>query len=63
MTPATRLMVAELTKLAERGLSYSEAAWAIEADYRYVARFAKQYGIPFTLDRRGRKPHQQQVAA
>jgi hypothetical protein len=49
-------MVEELTKLAEQGLSYAEAAWAIEADYRYVARIAKQHSIPFKLDRRGRKP-------
>ena len=55
MSPSTRLMIAELTKLSEQGLSYAEAAWAIEADYRYVARFAKQYGIPFKLERRGPK--------
>lgn len=55
MTPATHLMIDRLTELAARGLSYAEAAWAIQADYRYVARFAKQYGIPFKLERRGPK--------
>jgi hypothetical protein len=62
MTPATRLMVAHLTELAARGLTYAEAAWEIDAPYRYVARIAKQYGIPFQLERRGPKP-EQQVAA
>jgi hypothetical protein len=57
MNPPTRLMFTTLTNLAERGLSYAEAAWAIDANYRYVARFAKQYGIPFQLERRGPKPH------
>jgi len=62
MSPSTRLMIAELTKLSEQGLSYAEAAWAIEADYRYVARFAKQYGIPFKMERRGPKPPHQDEA-
>ena len=57
MNPPTRLMFTTLTQLAARGLSYAEAAWEIDAPYRYVARFAKQYGIPFQLERRGRKPH------
>lgn len=65
MNPATRLMVEKLTVLAEQGKSYAEAAWEIEADYRYVARFAKQYGIPFQLERRGRKPspHAERLSA
>jgi len=57
MNPPTRLMFTTLTNLAERGLSYAEAAWEIDAPYRYVARFAKQHGIPFKLERRGPKPH------
>lgn len=62
MNPPTRLMFNTLSRLAETGKSYAEAAWEIEADYRYVARFAKQYGIPFQLERRGRKAQHQDAA-
>ena len=54
MTPAARLMVEELTKLAQRGLGYREAAWVLEARPRYVANLAKKHGIIFKLERRGR---------
>lgn len=64
MTPAARLMVARLTELAAQGKSYAEAAWEIDAPYRYVAHFAKKHDIAFKLERRGPKPREdRQVAA
>lgn len=56
MTPAVRLMIEELTRLAERGLSYAEAAWVLDVRPRYVANLAKKHGIAFRLERRGPKP-------
>lgn len=56
MTPAARLMVEELTRLAAKGLGYREAAWALKARPRYVANLAKKHGISFKLERRGPKP-------
>ena len=60
MNPPTRLMFTTLTELSERGLSYAEAAWEIDAPYCYVARFAKRYGIAFKLERRGPKPRDEE---
>ena len=61
MTPASRLMLEELNKLAKQGLGYREAAWVLDARPRYVANLAKKHGIAFKLERRGVKP--QQVAS
>lgn len=64
MTPAARLMVEELTRLAAKGLGYREAAWALKARPRYVANLAKKHGITFKLERRGSKPREdRQVSA
>ena len=41
MTPSTRLMVEELSKLAKQGLGYREAAWVLDTRPRYVANLAK----------------------
>ncbi len=57
MTPAARLMVEELAKLAKRGLTYKEAAWILNVRPRYVANLANKHGIAFRLERRGRKSH------
>lgn len=46
MNPATRVMIARLNELAAQGMTYAEAAAAIEAPYEYVARYANQYAIP-----------------
>ena len=56
MTPAARLMVEELNKLAAKGLGYKEAAWSVNASPKYVANLAKKHGISFKLERRGPKP-------
>ena len=56
MTPAARLMVEELNKLAKQGLGYREAAWVLDTRPRYVANLAKKHGVAFKLERRGPKP-------
>ena len=56
MTPASRLMLEELSKLAKQGLGYREAAWVLDTRPRYVANLAKKHGISFKLERRGPKP-------
>lgn len=60
MTPAARLMIEELNKLAAKGLGYKEAAWAINARPKYVANLAKKHGITFKLERRGPKPRDEE---
>ena len=59
MTPASRLMLEELSKLAKQGLGYREAAWVLDTRPRYVANLAKKHGISFKLERRGPKPDHQ----
>jgi hypothetical protein len=54
MNPATRLMIAKLTSLAEQGKTYLEAAAEVNATYHYVASFANRYGIPLRQLQRGR---------
>jgi len=55
VTPATRSILKEIEALAQRGLGYREAAWALEARPRYVANLAKKHGIAFKLKQRGPK--------
>lgn len=64
MTPAARLMVEELNKLAKQGLGYREVAWVLGTTPNYVCKLAKKHNITFKLERRGPKPREdQQVAA
>lgn len=55
MNPATQLMVAKLTEMAARGLTYNEAAAEAGVSYHYVASYARRYDLTFTLEKRGRK--------
>lgn len=55
MNAATRLMVAKLADLAERGMTYTEAAQEAEISYHLVASYARRFDLEFRQEKRGRK--------
>lgn len=55
MNGAARLMVAKLTDLALRGVSYADAAKEVDISYQCVVAYARRYGVQFQLQKRGRK--------